>query len=150
MLPLIGGGATKYQPVYVDDLADAVCAALESPQHRGKTFELGGPNIYSFKELMTMMLEETGRARLLAPIPFFIAPVIGFFGELAGLLPFVEPPITRDQIKLLRDDNIAGTTDEEAIGSFEDFGITPTMVEAVLPTYLVRFRKYGQFTEKAA
>ncbi|MBI1394266.1 MAG: NAD(P)H-binding protein [Alphaproteobacteria bacterium] len=146
MLPLIGGGATRFQPIYVDDVADAVCACLERPDTAGRTFELGGPGIYSFRELLQIMLRETGRRRLLAPLPGPIAPLVGLFGEIAGALPFIDPPITRDQIKLLKVDNIVSAGPD--IGVLADIGIAPRSIEAVLPGYLVRFRKYGQFTEE--
>ncbi|MEO0400713.1 MAG: complex I NDUFA9 subunit family protein [Pseudomonadota bacterium] len=145
-LPLIGGGKTKFQPVYVDNVADAVCAALEQAEAAGGVYELGGPGVYSFKELLGMMLAETGQKRFLAPIPFAVAPIMGLVGEVAGALPFVSPPITRDQIKLLQSDNIVS----ENAKTLDDLGVEPTAVEAVLPTYMVRFRKYGQFSERAA
>lgn len=149
-LPLIGGGKSKFQPVYVDDVADAVCAALERPDARGRTFELGGPNVYSFRELMTMMLAETGQRRLLLPIPFAAAPLAGLAGEIMGLAPFFDPPVTRDQIRLLKKDNVVGESGEAGVGALADLGVKPTTLASVLPTYMVRFRKYGQFAEKPA
>ena len=148
-LPLIGGGETKFQPVYVDDVADAVCSALENEKARGRIFELGGPRVYSFRELMEYLLGQIDRKRILAPIPFAVAPAIGFAGELAGLLPFVDAPITRDQIHLLKRDNVVGESGEE-VGDLNSLGVTPTTVESVLPTYVTRYKKYGQFTEEAA
>ena len=150
VLPLIGGGKTRFQPVYVDDVADAICAALETPAARGRTFELGGPRVYTFKELLQLMLQEIGRRRILAPIPFAVAPLVGLAGEIAGAIPFVEAPITRDQITLLKRDNIVGESGEDGLGAIAEFGIKPQTVEAILPSYMVRFRKYGQFTEEAA
>lgn len=147
-LPLIGGGKTKFQPVYVDDVADAVCESLARPEARGETYELGGPRIYSFKELLELMLEETGRKRILAPLPFPIAFLIGLAGQIAGALPFVEPPLTADQVKLLKRDNVVGQ--DGSVKTLADLGIAPCTVEAVLPSYMVRYRKYGQFTEKSA
>ena len=149
-LPLIGGGKTRFQPVYVDDVADAACAALDAPDAAGRIFELGGPGVYSFRELMELLLDEIGRRRLLVPVPFGIAPLVGLAGEVAGALPFVAPPITRDQIKLLKSDNVVGAGDGEGLGTIADFGIEPRTVEAILPTYMVRFRRYGQFAEKHA
>ncbi len=149
-LPLIGGGKTKFQPVYVDDVADSICAALERPDARGRIFELGGPGVYTFKELLEKMLQETGRKRIFAPVPFAIAPAVGLVGEVAGALPFMSAPITRDQIKLLKRDNIVGAAGEEGIGTIEDLGVAPTALEAILPQYMVRFRKYGQFTDEIA
>ena len=146
-LPLIGGGRTRFQPVYVDDVADAICEALARPEAEGRTYELGGPRIYTFKELLELMLSETGRKRLLAPLPFPVASMIGAFGEIAGALPFVDPPLTRDQVRLLKNDNVV--TDAEGVGTLADLGIAPRTVESVLPSYMVRYRKYGQFAERA-
>ena len=145
-LPLIGGGATRFQPVYVDDVADAVAAALERPDAAGKTYELGGPRVYTFRALLELMLSMIGRKRLLAPLPFAVAPAVGFFGEAWGLLPFMKPPITRDQIRLLKTDNIVS----EGALTLADLGVAPRTVEAILPSYLYRYRKYGQFAEKTA
>lgn len=143
---LIGGGETKFQPVYVDDVADAICAALDDPKTRGETYELGGPRIYTFRELLAFTLEEAHLKRILAPIPFALAPLMGLFGEAFGLLPFFAPPITRDQIRLLKKDNIVG----DGAKTIADLGVTPKTVEAIAPSYLVRFRKYGQFAERLA
>ncbi|MEQ8935473.1 MAG: complex I NDUFA9 subunit family protein [Amphiplicatus sp.] len=149
-LPLIGGGHTRFQPVYVDDVADAICEALARPEAAGRTYELGGPRVYTFRELIELMLHETGRKRILVPIPFALAPLIGLAGETVGVLPFFDPPITRDQIKLLKSDNIVGVSGEDGVGVIGDLGVAPASVEAILPTYMVRFRKYGQFAEKPA
>ncbi len=143
---LLGGGAAKFQPVYVDDVADAIARALDDPASAGKTYELGGPRIYSFKELLRLLLETIGRKRLLAPVPFVIAPVMGLIGETLGALPFFSPPITRDQIRQLKRDNVVGA----GVSTFADLGIAPKSVESILPTYMVRFRKYGQFAELPA
>ena len=147
-LPLIGGGKTQFQPVYVDDVADAVCAALEQSDAKGRIFELGGPGIYTFRELMEIMLREIGRKRLLAPLPAPVASLIGFFGQLAGKLPFVEPVLTQDQAKLAMIDNVVNT--DGSVGTLADLSIEPQALEAILPTYMEPFRKYGQFAERAA
>ncbi|HUA56390.1 MAG TPA: complex I NDUFA9 subunit family protein [Candidatus Sulfotelmatobacter sp.] len=135
-LPLIGGGHTRFQPVYVGDVADAIMVALNDPGTAGKTFELGGPRVYSFKALMELLLSEIQRRRLLVPLPFGLAALQALFLEL---LPV--PPLTRDQVKLLAHDTVVGT------GSLtlRDLGITPTAVEPILPTYLDRFRPGGRF-----
>ncbi len=143
---LIGGGATKFQPAYVDDVADAVCAALERPEARGKTYELGGPRTYTFRQILEFILGETGHRRMLVPAPFAIAPLMGLAGEMLGVLPFFDPPITRDQIRLLKHDNVVAP----GALTFADLGISPTTVEAIVPAYLARFRKYGQFAERLA
>ncbi len=146
-LPLLfGGGATKFQPVYVDDVADAVCAALEKKEAAGRTYELGGPRVYTFRQLLEFVLAETGHHRILLSVPFALGPAFGFAGELFGAVPFFAPPITRDQIKLLKRNNIVG----EGANTLADLGIEPRTVEAIVPGYLVRFRKYGQFAEKLA
>ena len=147
-LPLIGGGATRFQPVYVDDVADAVAASLENSEAKGKTYELGGPQIYTFKELMQRMLAEIDRPRPLIPIPFFAASLIGKVGEIAGALPFVEPPLTSGQVEMLKSDNIVDSSG--TVGVIEDLGIKPQTLDCVLPTYMAPYRKYGQFAERPA
>ena len=122
---------TRFQPVYVGDVADAFMAVLRDPVTAGKVYELGGPRVIAFRELMQIMLREIGRKRALVPLPLSIARLEAFFLEM---LPV--PPLTRDQVKLLGRDNIV---DPGAL-SFKDLGIQPTGVEAVLPTYLSRFR----------
>jgi len=142
-LPLIGGGKTKFQPVFVEDVATAVAIAVTRGTS-GQTFELGGPNTYTFKALMEFVLETIGKKRLLVPVPWFAANMMGFGGELSGALPFVEPFLTRDQVQNLKTDNVVA---EDAIG-FEAFDIRPETIEAIVPTYLAKYRKYGQFYEK--
>lgn len=144
-LPLIGGGATRFQPVYAGDVGEAIAAALALTEASGRTYELGGPRAYSFKALMQMLLHETGHRRALVPVPFPVARVMGLFGDLLSVLPFA-PPITSDQVELLKRDNVVSA------GAFglEDLGVPATALEAVLPTYLWRFRKGGQFAEPQA
>jgi NADH dehydrogenase len=136
VLPLIGGGRTRFQPVYVGDVADAVVKALTDPACAGKTYELGGPRVYSFKELLELMLKEIGRRRLLLPLPFWAATL-----EATVLERLPAPLLTRDQVKLLRRDNVVGA---DAL-TLADLGIEPTAVEVILPTYLDRFCKGGRF-----
>ena len=147
-LPLFGGGETRFQPVYVGDVADAVVEALTDEGTAGTTYELGGPRVYSFRQLMELILAEIGRKRILLPLPFFVADAMGSVAEamvavLQSLpLPFeVAPPLTRDQAKLLRADNVVS---EDAPG-LADLGIAPTACEIILPTYLDRFRRHGRF-----
>jgi len=144
-LPLLGGGATKFQPVYVGDVAQAV-AKVASQGTSGKTYELGGPRTYSFKELMHFTLETIDRKRFLAPVPWFAANMMGFAGEISGAVPFVKPFLTRDQVKNLKIDNVVA---DDAL-SFADLNIRLETIEAIVPTYLGRYRKYGQFHEKRA
>ena len=135
-LPLFGGGKTRFQPVYVADVADAIVAGLTEASARGKTYELGGPKVASFAELMALMLDEIRRKRLLLPIPFFVGDIQATF---AGLLP--NPPVTRDQMKSLRADNVVSAD----AATLADLGISPTAMEAILPTYLHRYRRGGRF-----
>lgn len=144
-LPLMGGGSTKFQPAYVGDVADAIAKAL-SQGTTGSIYELGGPRTYSFKELMSFMLETTGRKRFLAPVPWFAASALGFIGEITGKLPFVAPFLTRDQVVSLKSDNIVA---DDAKG-FAELGIQTETIEAIVPAYMERYRKYGQFYEPAS
>jgi uncharacterized protein YbjT (DUF2867 family) len=130
-LPLIGGGETRFQPVYVGDVAQAVVAALERDDAPGKVYELGGPRIYSFAELMRYMLQVLGRRRLLLSVPFGMAALQARFLEL---LP--EPLLTRDQVELLKHDNVAS----QGLPGLEALGITPTPIELIVPQYLARHR----------
>ncbi len=144
-LPLIGGGKTKFQPVFVGDVADAVCAALDRADARGRIYELGGPAVYSFKQLMQFTLSEIDRRPLLVSIPFVFAHPLGLLVQWAFKLnPFVDPPLTSDQVAMLHKDNIVGA-DPNARG-IEDLGVTSLeSIEAIVPSYLWRFRPYGQF-----
>ena len=135
-LPLIGGGHTRFQPVYVQDVAAAALAALERSDAAGKTYELGGPTVYSFRELMELMMAHTKRPRPLIPMPFWAARLMAGFLEM---LP--KPLLTRDQVELLKSDNVVA---EDALG-LADLGIEPTPCEIVLPTYLDRFRPGGRY-----
>jgi uncharacterized protein YbjT (DUF2867 family) len=130
VLPLIGGGHTRFQPVYVGDVADAVVAALAMPETAGRTFELAGPGVYSFKELMTYLLRITGRRRLLVSVPFGAA---AFQARLLRFLP--EPPLTPDQVELLKRDNVAAAGVADLIA----LGVKPTPLEVVVPQYLRAF-----------
>ncbi len=145
-LPLIGGGKTKFQPVWCADVAAAAVAALESADARGKTYELGGPEVYTFKELMEFILTTIRRKRLLVPVPFPVASGMGLGGELSAILPFVEPFLTRDQVTLLKKDNVVGASGDD-VGVITDLGIEPETIEAIVPEYLYRYRKGGQFSE---
>jgi NADH dehydrogenase len=137
ILPLIGGGHTKFQPVYVGDVATAIGKSVMDPAAaRGRTYELCGPSIYSFKDLMELMLRETYRKAALVPVPFGVA---SFAASLANLTPW--PAITPDQVKLLKSDNVMT---KGALG-LHDLAIEPDSVEAILPTYIWRFRPQGQF-----
>ncbi|WP_026942916.1 complex I NDUFA9 subunit family protein [Hellea balneolensis] len=142
-LPLMGGGDTTFQPVYVGDVAQAIAKAVGHGTS-GKTYELGGPRRYTFKELMQFMLETIDRKRFLVPVPWAAANFMGAIGEISGMAPFVKPFLTRDQVKNLKVDNVVS---DDALG-FADLDIRLETIEAIVPTYLARFRKYGQFHEK--
>jgi NADH dehydrogenase len=146
-LPLIGGGKTKFQPVYCDDVAECAVKALEMDEARGRTYELGGPGIYTFKEILEFIMATTRRQRILLPIPFLAAGGMGLMGELTGKLPFVQPFLTRDQVTLLKVDNVVGETGED-FGTIEDFGVERESIESIVPSYLERYRKGGQFAEE--
>lgn len=133
-LPLIGGGRTRFQPVYVGDVAAAAVRALDLPEAAGRTYELAGPRVYTFRQLMDILLKEIGRKRILLPIPF---PIAGLMGAALQWLP--APQLTLDQVRLLKRDNVAAPG---ALG-LADLGIAPNALEAILPTYLDKFRKRG-------
>jgi NADH dehydrogenase len=143
VLPLIGGGHTRFQPVFVGDVGKAIARIVTDPGTAGRTYELGGPAAFSFKALMEMMLAEINKRRFLVPIPFPVAGLIGKAGDVAGM--FIAPPITSDQVELLKTDNVASG----AYPGLTDLDIAPTTLEAVLPTYLYRYRKGGQYADQA-
>ena len=144
-LPLIGG-KTKYQPVFVGDVAEAVANSIARADASGKTYELGGPRTYTMKEVLTFILRETDRPRPLIPLPFFIAQPMAFLMELPFKIPlFGAPILTVDQVKLMRRDNVVAP----GALTLADLGVTDLeTVEAIAPTYLWRFRPYGQFQTK--
>lgn len=135
-LPLIDGGHTKFQPVYVGDVAAAAIAALKSEDAAGKTYELGGPRVITFKEVLEYVMAETGRKRLLLPVPSaLLRPIAGILQMIPGA------PITQDQLVLLESDCVVA---DGALG-LSDLGIDAASVAAIAPTYLMRFRDGGQF-----
>jgi len=142
VLPLIGGGHTRFQPVFVGDVAKVVAWAVGAPEAAGQTYELGGPGVFSFRELLEMVLAQTGKRRWLAPVPWPVAGLIGQAGDLAGA--FIAPPVTSDQVLLLRTDNVVSG----AYPGLAELGITPTTLEAVLPSYLYSYRKGGQYADQ--
>jgi NADH dehydrogenase len=146
VLPLIGGGLTRFQPVYVGDVGAAIVAALAQPTAAGRTFELGGPGVYSFKQLLELLCRETMHRRLLLPIPFPVAMALGKIGDLQAKLLRLPPQITRDQVELLKVDNVANP----ALPGLAELGVSPTAIDAVIPTYLWRFRRGGQFAQPEA
>ena len=141
VMPAFGGGTTRFQPVYAMDVADAVAKALSDPKARGETYELGGPKIYTLKEIYELVLETVERNRPIVPVPWAIARMQG---SMLGLLP--NPPITREQVLMLAQDNVAA----DGAKGLSDLGITPMAAEAIIPTYLWRFRRLGQFEADAS
>ena len=139
-LPLPGGGGMLMQPVYVGDVAVAIAAGLGLTGTRkkmeGETFELAGPNIFSFRQLMELTLSHIKRRRLLMPVPLW---AMRFGAVFTGLLP--NPPLTIDQVRLLASDNVA----DPSRPGLSEIGITPTPVDTILPQYLARFRPGGRF-----
>ena len=141
-LPLIGGGNTKFQPVYVCDVAQSIIWSLQNKKARGQIFELGGPRVATFRELMELLLATTARRRLLVPVPFWLSALGGNLTERLLALPArvipaltPAPPITLDQVRLMREDNIVS---RGSLG-LVDMGISPVSMETVLPSYLKRF-----------
>jgi uncharacterized protein YbjT (DUF2867 family) len=139
-LPLIGGGHTRFQPIFAGDVASAVVAAMEDRAEEGKIYELGGPEARTFRELMEFMLTTIDRQRLLVPIPFGLAK---FQASLLQLMP--KPLLTTDQVELLRHDVVVSQEAEREGRTLSALGVDPVAMEAIVPLYLWRFRKSGQF-----
>jgi NADH dehydrogenase len=142
-LPLIGGGHTRFAPVFAGDVASAVVAAMEERARPGQIYELGGPETRSFKELMQFMLKTIGRRRMLMPLPFPLAKLQASFLQL---LP--KPLLTVDQVELLRRDNVVSEAAHQDGRTLSGLGIEPVAMESVVPFYLARFRKSGQFADQ--
>ena len=140
-LPLIGGGVTKFQPVFAGDVAAAVLAAVDGKAKAGTTYELGGPEVRTFRELMELMLAEICAKRVLVDLPFGLA---SFMAKLTQWAPGA--PLTVDQVEMLRSDNVVSQAAIAEGRTLAGLGLTPTSLAVVLPTYLWRFRKAGQFT----
>jgi len=139
-LPLVGGGLTRMQPVFAGDAAEAIARAVDGDLRAGMVYELGGPDVRTFKELMQFVLATTQRRRLLVPVPFALMKL------QAMMLQFLpKPPITPDQVELLKRDNVVSEEAKRDARTLEAIGITPESIEAIVPTYLWRFRKTGQF-----
>ncbi|WP_421927980.1 complex I NDUFA9 subunit family protein [Neoaquamicrobium sediminum] len=144
-LPLIGGGHTKFQPVYVADVAEAIARSVEGKVEGGRIYELGGPETMTFKQCMEKMLEVIERKRMLVSVPWGMAQLQG---SLLGLLP--NPLLTRDQVEMLRTDNIVSQAAEQEGRTFAALGIKPQAMDAILPSYLWQYRQAGQFTQPNA
>lgn len=143
VVPVVGA-KTRFQPVYVDDVAAAAQAAAEGKATPG-VYELGGPEVDTFRGLMQRMLKSIRRRRLIVGLPFWVGSIMGGVFSMASFLSFglIPRPITGDQVKNLRNDNVVA---DDARG-FDDLGITPTAMDAILDDYLWRFRPDGQYNE---
>jgi uncharacterized protein YbjT (DUF2867 family) len=144
-LPLVGGGLTRMQPVFAGDVGEAIARAVDGDLRAGLVYELGGPDKRSFKELMQFVLATTQRRRLLIPVPFAVMKL------QALVLQFLpKPPITPDQVELLKRDNVVSEEAKRDGRTLEGIGMTPESIDAIVPSYLWRFRKTGQFNPHIA
>jgi uncharacterized protein YbjT (DUF2867 family) len=151
ILPLVGGGHTRFQPVFAGDVAEAITRAVEGAAKPGTIYELGGPEVFTFKELMEFVLTTIERRRLLVPLPFGLAKLQATVFELVSRLPLPilsKPLLTRDQVELLRYDNVVSDTARRDGRTLASLGVPPRSIEAIVPTYLWRFRKAGQFHDR--
>ena len=145
VLPLPGGGHTRFQPVFAGDVAEAIAKAVDGELKPGTIYELGGPDVRTFRQLMQFILATTQRNRLLVPVPFALLKL------QAAFLQFLPtPPITPDQVELLKRDNVVSDAAQRDGRTLEGIGITPESIDVIVPTYLWRFRKTGQFNPHAA
>ena len=148
-LPAIGGGKTKFQPVYAGNVASAIAAAVDTDTAEGKTYELGGPGVYTFNELYDIILKTIDLKRFKLPLPFFVARPVGYItGAVWRFVPpfswgfLGAPPLTGSQVEMLKDDNVVAP----GALTLANLGVTdPESVEAIVPRYLWRFRTYGEF-----
>ena len=154
VLPLIGGGQTRFQPVFVGDIATAMTRLAAGEGAAGAVYEFGGPQIKTFEELLRYICEVTGRTRAFVPVPWGLAMAKGFALELTHKLSLGIWPewltVTRDQIRSLQSDNIVSDAAIAEGRVLQGLGVAPTALEAVVPSYLYRFRKAGQFSKRAA
>jgi NADH dehydrogenase len=141
ILPLIGGGKTRFQPVFAGDVAKAVIAGLTGQAHARAPYELGGPEVLTLKQVMQRVLDYTMRKRLLVPEPFWLAKLQAFFLQL---LP--KPPLTIDQVRLLQTDTVVSDTAKRDKRTLEGLGIEAVAIAAIVPDYLEQFRPRGQFS----
>lgn len=149
VLPLVGGGVTKFQPAFVGDVAETVARAVDGTVQGGRVYELGGPEVQSLRQIVEEVCKVTGRKRLLAPLPFPLARIMGSVLQVVdtltlGLIPD-ELVMTRDQVALLTSDNVVSPEAKAEGRDFAGLGLAPTSSEAVISSYLWRFRKTGQF-----
>ena len=147
VIPLPGGGKTRFAPVYVGDLAQAIANAISDPAAAGKTYEIGGPRVYSYRQLMELTLAEIHKRRALLPLPWPVSSLLGSLAELPSAVLPIPPVLTADQVASLKTDAVPSP---KAPG-LKQLGISdPVAVEGIIPTYLYRYRKGGQFAEGGA
>jgi NADH dehydrogenase len=145
VLPLVGGGRTRFQPVFAGDVGEAVARAVDGEVKGGTIYELGGPDVFTFKEILEFILASVERRRLLVPLPFWAAKL------QASVLQYLpKPPLTPDQVELLKHDNVVSDAAKREGRTLEGLGIHPRSVAAIVPDYLWRFRKTGQFRNRTA
>ena len=144
-LPLIGGGLTRFQPVFVGDVATAIADAVDGKARPGTVYELGGPDVRTFKELMHFVLSTIERRRLMVPLPFFVAKM-----QAMVLQYLPKPLLTPDQVELLRVDNVVSAAAQAEGRTLQGLNIDPEPIEAIVPSYLWRFRRTGQFRSRVA
>lgn len=142
-LPLLGGGQTLFQPVFVGDVAEAFVCSVDGQVDKGQVYELGGPQVLSFRQCMEKMLQVIDRRRLLVPVPWWLARIQG---AVLGLMP--KPMLTSDQVTLLQSNNIVSEEAERQGRTLAGLGVQPKSIGSILPSYLWRFRPAGQFTRK--
>jgi NADH dehydrogenase len=149
ILPLFGGGATKMQPVYVGDVAQAIANAFEGDRKSGATYELGGPDVMTLRQAVEFVCRTAERKRLLVAVPFGVSAMLAGATELASKISFGIFPkaltTTRDEIALLRSDNVVSDAAIAAGLTLSGLGVAPQAMEAIAPSYLYRYRKTGQF-----
>jgi NADH dehydrogenase len=146
-LPLVGGGETRFQPVFVDDVAEAVARSVEGRVEGGRIYELGGPEVKTIKDVYEEIFAITYREKRMLSMPFFVASVLG---TLNSLIPFAKPVITADQVILLKSDNVVSAAAVSEGRTLQGIGIEPTLTAAILPGYLVRYRPEGQFSRSGS
>jgi uncharacterized protein YbjT (DUF2867 family) len=143
-LPVIGDGAAKVQPVFVGDVAEAVARLLGKPETAKSVFELGGPRVYSYREIAALVLREIDRKKPIVGVPVGLMKLAGFFAQQAAIVGLT-PQLTVDQVELMRHDNLV----RPGANGLATLGIQPTAAEAILPTYLDRFRHGGRYNQHA-
>ncbi|MFM2422958.1 MAG: hypothetical protein RL291_1488 [Pseudomonadota bacterium] len=141
-LPLVGGGRTKFQPVYVGDVAQAIVTCLENPTTAGQIYELGGPDVMTFRQILDRVKEWSGRKKRYAPLPFWAAKIAA---AMTAPLPNAMRPLTVDQVRMLTVDNVVSAEAKAAGRTLEGLGITPQTMAAIVPSYLERFQPRGQY-----